>query len=50
MRTMRDVGLRVAAVDYFENTRRPRTRTSPRAKGGGLPPRLRMMMPFGHGS
>jgi hypothetical protein len=45
----RDVGLRVAAVDYFENVRRPRT--SLRAGGGGgLPPRLPMMMPVGHGS
>lgn len=46
----RDVGLRVAAVDYFENVRRTRTRASLRAKGGGLPPRLPMMMPFGHKS
>jgi hypothetical protein len=46
----RDVGLRVAAVDYFENVHRPRSRTSLRAKGGGLPPRLPMMMPIGHGS
>ena len=46
----RDVGLRVAAVDYFENIRRPRQRTSLRANGGGLPPRLPMMMPVGHGS
>ena len=46
----RDVGLRVAAVDYFENIRRPRARTSLRASGGGLPPRLPMMMPVGQGS
>jgi hypothetical protein len=46
----RDVGLRVAAVDYFENIRPPRARASLRAKGGGLPPRLPMMMPVGHGS
>ena len=46
----RDVGLRVAAVDYFENVRRTRTGASLRAKGGGLPPRLPMMMPVGHGS
>lgn len=46
----RDVGLRVAAVDYFENIHRPRSLTSLRTKGGGLPPRLRMMMPVGHGS
>ncbi|HEX8283274.1 MAG TPA: DUF4032 domain-containing protein [Pyrinomonadaceae bacterium] len=44
----RDVGIKVAAVDYFENVRRPRSRL--RAKGGGLPPRLPMMMPVGHGS
>ena len=41
----RDVGLRVAAADYFENIE-PR-RTPLRAGGGGLPPRLPMMMPFG---
>jgi Domain of unknown function (DUF4032) len=46
----RDVGLRVAAVDYFENISRPRSRASLRAGGGGLPPRLPMMMPIGHGS
>ena len=46
----RDVGLRVAAVDYFENIHRPRGRARLRAKGGGLPPRLPMMMPLGHGS
>jgi len=46
----RDVGLRVAAVDYFENISRPRSRASLRAGGGGLPPRLPMMMPVGHGS
>ena len=44
----RDVGLRVAAVDYFENVRPPRAAARLRAKGGGLPPRLRMMMPVGH--
>src|SRR5215210_3574591 len=32
----RDVGLRVAAVDYFENVSRPRVRAAHRAKGGGL--------------
>ena len=46
----RDVGLRVAAVDYFENIHTPRPRLSFRAKGGGLPPRLPMMMPFGQRS
>lgn len=46
----RDVGMRVAAVDYFENVRRPRPRTRLRAKGGGLPPRLPMMTPLGHNS
>lgn len=44
----RDVGMRVAAVDYFENVEpvRPRVR---RARTGweGLPPRLPMMLPFG---
>jgi hypothetical protein len=46
----RDVGLRVAAVDYFENIHRPRRRSSLRSRSGGLPPRLPMMMPVGHGS
>jgi hypothetical protein len=46
----RDVGLRVAAVDYFENIHTPRPRLSFRAKSGGLPPRLPMMMPFGQRS
>lgn len=46
----RDVGMRVAAVDYFENVHRPRRRTWLRAKSGGLPPRLPMMMPLGHSS
>ncbi len=46
----RDVGLRVAAVDYFENVRPPRAHASLRTQGGGLPPRLPMMMPVGHGS
>jgi hypothetical protein len=46
----RDVGLRVAAVDYFENVRRPRQRASLRVKSSGLPPRLPMMMPVGHSS
>ena len=42
----RDVGLRVAAVDYFENIQPPRRLVSVRG-GWGLPPRLPMMMPFG---
>lgn len=46
----RDVGLRVAAVDYFENIRPSARRTSARVKGGGLPPRLPMMMPLGQRS
>jgi hypothetical protein len=46
----RDVGMRVAAVDYFENVRRRRRRTRLRAQGGGLPPRLPMMTPVGHNS
>lgn len=42
----RDVGLRVAAIDFFENIEPPRTRA---AYGGGLglPPRLPMMLRFG---
>ncbi len=43
----RDVGLRVAAVDYFENVAPPRPALSYRGERGGLPPRLPMMMPFG---
>lgn len=46
----RDVGLRVAAVDYFENIRPDARRTRARADGGGLPPRLPMMMPLGQRS
>ena len=40
----RDVGLRVAAADYFENIHPPRTRALRRRHGGGHPPRLPMMM------
>ena len=43
----RDVGLHVAAVDYFENVALPRPALSYRGQRGGLPPRLPMMMPFG---
>jgi hypothetical protein len=43
----RDVGLRVAAVDYFENIEPPRPRVTYRANRDMLPPRLPMMMPFG---
>jgi hypothetical protein len=48
-RLSRDVGLRVAAVDYFENIEPPLPSTSFRLKSRneGLPPRLPMMMPFG---
>lgn len=46
----RDVGMRVAAVDYFENVQRPRGRAWLRAKGGGLPPRLPMMTALGRGA
>ena len=46
----RDVGLRVAAVDYFENIRPAAGRRPRRAKSGGLPPRLPMMMPLGRRS
>ncbi len=44
----RDVGLRVAAVDYFENIERPLPHVRFSLFGdGGLPPRLPMMLPFG---
>ena len=43
----RDVGVRVAAVDYFENVQPPRRVISIRTKQDALPPRLPMMMPFG---
>ena len=39
----RDVGWRVAAVDYFENIRPPRAASSFRAVPESLPPRLPMM-------
>lgn len=41
----RDVGLRVAAVDYFENIA-PATQTRRRNFRGGLPARLPMMQPL----
>ena len=46
----RDVGLRVAAVDFFENVHTAPRRAPARARGGGLPPRLPMMMPLGQRS
>jgi hypothetical protein len=46
----RDVGLRVAAVDYFENIHPAPRRPPARANSGGLPPRLPMMMPLGQRS
>jgi hypothetical protein len=46
----RDVGLRVAAVDYFENIHPAARRPPAGAHGGGLPPRLPMMMPLGQRS
>lgn len=46
----RDVGLRVAAVDFFENIHPAPRRTRARAHDGGLPPRLPMMMPLGQRS
>jgi hypothetical protein len=46
----RDVGLRVAAVDFFENVHPAPRRAPARAHGGGLPPRLPMMMPLGQRS
>jgi hypothetical protein len=39
----RDVGLRVAALDYFDNVRPP---IRMRSGQGGLPPRPRFMEPF----
>ena len=41
----RDVGLRVAAVDYFENVRRVTKRDEMRDQ---LPPTLPFMRPFGY--
>jgi hypothetical protein len=48
-RLSRDVGLRVAAVDYFENIEPPAPRRSSFLGNGdeGLPPRLPMMMSLG---
>ena len=43
----RDVGLRVAVADYFENIRPPRIRALRRTHSGGHPPRLPMMMSLG---
>ena len=43
----RDVGVRVAAVDYFENIEPPRTPVPYRVNRETLPPRLPMMMPLG---
>ncbi len=42
----RDVGLRVAAADYFENVRPPRKRAASLREWQPLP-RLPMMLPFG---
>ena len=46
----RDVGLRVAAADFFENVQPPRTRAPRRRHSGGHPPRLPMMMSLGERS
>jgi hypothetical protein len=46
----RDVGLRVAAVDYFENIHPAAAPAPARASDDALPPRLPMMLPFGQGS
>ena len=46
----RDVGLRVAAVDYFENIHPAPRRPPARVHSAGLPPRLPMMMPLGQRS
>ena len=43
----RDVGLRVAAIDYFDNIEPPSARAAYGADLGGLPPRLPMMLRFG---
>ena len=43
----RDVGVRVAAVDYFDNVEPPRARVTRRAGLDSLPPRLPMMLRFG---
>jgi hypothetical protein len=43
----RDVGLRVAAADYFENIQPPRTHALRRTRVGGHPPRLPMMRSVG---
>ena len=43
----RDVGLRVAAADFFENVQPPRTRSLRRTRVGGYPPRLPMMRSIG---
>ena len=43
----RDVGMRVAAVDFFENVEPLRARVRVRSGWEGLPPRLPMMLPFG---
>ncbi|HEX8139128.1 MAG TPA: DUF4032 domain-containing protein [Pyrinomonadaceae bacterium] len=39
----RDVGLRVAAVDYFENVQRPRSSKPSKGEGEMFAPRLPMM-------
>ena len=44
----RDVGMRVAAVDFFQNIEPPRVRV--RLRHDSLPPRLPMMLPFGERS
>jgi hypothetical protein len=43
----RDVGLRVAAADYFENIRPTRARALRHTRAGGYPPRLPMMRSVG---
>lgn len=43
----RDVGLRVAAADYFENIRPTRARALRHTSVGGYPPRLPMMRSVG---
>ncbi len=43
----RDVGVRVAAVDNFDNIEPPRAPAPRRAGSGSLPPKLPMMLRFG---
>ena len=46
----RDVGLRVAAIDFFENIEPAPSATHARRRHQMLPPRLRMMQPLNMGN